>query len=142
MAVSGPNNPFGHPDAMVDQFIGSAYDKVKFVALHLVQILRVADALEGTLGTDPLLKQRSFSGQGKLGEIGSMNRFPLPAYIEPSSVLSISMRVQIGQSAFTFNDDRFFYVSIEDGQIVVILRNDAPIEFANASVRWFGICGT
>jgi len=141
MGVTGPNNPFGHPDAMVDRFIGSAFDKVKFVAAHLDVITLVARALKGTLGTEPIITQRCFVVNGKLGELGSENRFPVPAYVEPSSILQITARVQIGQRAFCFSDSRFFHTTLEDGQLVLILRDDAPVEFTNAPVQWFVICG-
>lgn len=141
MGTASPNNPFGHPDAMVDRMIGSAYDKVKFVAQNLGLIVTVANALKGTIGTEPLITQRCFGGSGKLGEIGSENRFAIPSHVDPLSIMSVSMRVAVSPTAFTFNDERFFYTSVEDGQLVVILRNDAPVEFANANVRWFVVCG-
>lgn len=141
MGIGGPNNPFGHPDAMVDRMIGTAFDKVKYVAENLGLIAIVAKALNGLMGTEPIITQRCFAVSGKLDGVGSENRFIIPAYVEPSSILSISARLEIGQGAYCFNDERFFYTSVEDRHLVLILRNDAPIEFANASVRWFVICG-
>lgn len=141
MGIGSANNPFGHPDAMVDKMIGSAFDKVKFVAEHLGLIGIVAKALNGVVGTEPLITQRCFAVTGKLGEVGSVNSFIIPAYVDATTILSITARVEIGSGAYCFNDDRFFYTSVEDGQLVLTLRNDAPVEFANASVRWFVICG-
>lgn len=140
--MAGTNNPFGAPDAMVDRMIGTAYEKVKFVAHHLPLIITVADALKGTSGTEPMLRHRSYMRTGKLGDIGSINRFALPPEVQPDTILSVTARVQIGETNYSFNDERFFYVTVEDGQLVLTLRNDAPVEFANASVRWFVICGT
>jgi len=128
-------------DGLVDRMIGSAYAKVKLVADNLPLVVLVANALKGLASTQPMITNRSFTVEGKLGLISSTNWFALPAGIDPAKILSVSARVHFAEGSYCFNDDRFFSTTVEDGQLVLVLHSTAPIEFANASVRWFVICG-
>lgn len=128
-------------DGLVDRMIGSAYKRVKLVAENLPLVLVVANALKGLTGTEPMIQSRTVMIDGKLGVLGSTNWFALPAGIDPAKIMSVSARVNFAAGSYCFNDDRFFSTTVEDGQLVLVLHSNAPIEFTNASVRWFVICG-
>lgn len=136
---TGQCNPFREDSgnvALVDRFIGNAYDVVKYVARHLDVLRYVATNMEEIHEVAMNLK-RSGLTLGQTALLGETVSVAVPEGITQSMILSSSVMIEDEVGSFFGSDSGYFTCTIQAGALRLHLNSSAPATLQNATIRWF-----
>lgn len=129
------HNPYGSNALLVDKLIGTAYDTVKYVAMHLRLIQYVSDNMDKIYEVGANLKSERVVESPITFYEGEFH-ITIPTEINETAVTSFETLIRTSDRGLYNTDSGLFTTHIEHRTLVLKVNADSEDLFSGGTLIW------